>query len=243
MAGAAAGIQAAGSIGGGLITAFSHNSANKANIKLNRENRDWMEKMSNTAWSRQIGDMLHAGINPMLAVSQGPASTPGNSAATVSPVDGLGRGITSAGSVAAQAIQLEQAKANIELTRNNAYKARQEGNSAAFLANPEMQGSNWDKQQAILKATEQQIKASTELSAAQKQQILEMLPLLKNSTDWGTKLNEQLTHSAKAKEELDKWAVPEAKATAEWFSQMGTANRGTQFMQTIMQILKALGGK
>ena len=38
-------------------------------------NRDWQEKMSNTAYQRAVKDMEAAGLNPMLAYSNGPAST------------------------------------------------------------------------------------------------------------------------------------------------------------------------
>lgn len=53
------------------IDALTQNSANKKTMRFN-------ERMANTEWQRGVKDMLAAGLNPMLAVSQG-----GNSAPTV----------------------------------------------------------------------------------------------------------------------------------------------------------------
>ena len=48
-----------------------------------QKNRDWQEKMSNSAYTRAVSDLKNAGLNPVLAVSgMSGASTPAGSSAT-----------------------------------------------------------------------------------------------------------------------------------------------------------------
>lgn len=77
----AAGIIPALIAGGASI--YGAERARATNIKLAREQMAFQERMSGTAYQRAVEDMRLAGINPMLAYSQGGASSPGGQTARV----------------------------------------------------------------------------------------------------------------------------------------------------------------
>lgn len=110
----AAAIGGAAVLGGSAISSSGTAKANKQARKLARENRDWQERMSNTAYTRSARDLEDAGLNRILALG-GPASTPsGNVAPVENEKAAIGQGVASAAAIAAG---IQNTKANTALTK------------------------------------------------------------------------------------------------------------------------------
>ena len=102
-------MEAVSSAVSGGLNYMGGKQANASNRQIAREQMQFQERMSSTAYQRAVHDMEAAGINPILAYQQGGASSPGGASAQMQ--NELGPAVNSALNARSRSAEVENMRA------------------------------------------------------------------------------------------------------------------------------------
>lgn len=103
----------AASLAAGGLSYIGGQKANRISARMADKQMGFQERMSSTAYQRSMHDMKLAGLNPILAHSQGGASSPSGAMPHVQ--DSIGRGVSTALQAQALNASIAKTRADTEL--------------------------------------------------------------------------------------------------------------------------------
>jgi hypothetical protein len=223
-----------GSVVGGVLNFLGQKDTNTKNVELGREQMAFQERLSGSSYQRAVNDMELAGLNPMLAYSQGGASTPSGAMPQVQNEIGAGvSGAQQAIGVIQGMQQVDQSKAQTEQLEAQAAKIRSETlekdlNTAKMLADTRNVRANTGLTEEST-ANERQRNLGIVADSKTKHAVFEAMSAGGFTADVAKRKAEAL---------LSQLEIPGAKADADFYS--GAAGHASPYLKSILGILQGL---
>lgn len=232
--------QAVGDITSAWMSSDAAHKQNRMALRIAREQMAFQERMSNTAFQRQVKDLRAAGLNPALGFMKGSgASTPAGAAAPVTsefPAS-AGEAVRGAGGAVAKAIELKYTAALASKTEAEARKTNAEADltSARVPYSAQVAKLEWENMEAgFQKLLGEARKSLSDAEVKMKTQEGEI-----EATNELNKLAvqyQQLVNQAAA------LGIPEQQATAEFWKDIGEGGKAVELLRKIISGMSIRGG-
>lgn len=208
-------------LGSGIISAVGQGKANRTNIKIAREQMGFQERMDNTKWQRTVADMERAGINPALAYSQGPRGAPSGAGTTVE--NDLGEGSSTA-------LAAKTAYENWQLVKDQRKLVQQQTDKT----NIEGRMTDFERMIKSMDYRERQARHGYYFNGdgTMRPRTAKLI-----EAEYGARIANNARSVADA--EIRKFSIPEQKAIADLFENIGQGGKGAQIaIPVLLQLLK-----
>lgn len=223
-------IGAGASLLSGVLGYKGEKQSNETNLQTAREQMQFQERMSNTAYQRAVSDMKAAGLNPMLAYTQGGASSPAGAAQPVG--NALAAGVSSAKQGANTVLAVQQVRSNqaqIEQVRAMTDKIRSETldnqlHSARLAAEVGLTKERTNSEFAG------QMRTAVEADRGRVDTKLRELQLSRDTDTFSADVARR-----KAESSLTQMEIPKSKAEASFYEGLGKAN---PYLAMLLQLIK-----
>ena len=224
-------LPALGALGGSAAGYLGQQQTNAANAEMAQKQMDFQAQQSATSWQRGVTDMKAAGLNPMLAYSQGGASSMQGSSAVMG--NSLGAAANSARDAASTISAIQQQQKTIEMTdaqiantdadtlaklKQPAYIAAQTAESAGRTGMQPVQTALAGAQVAREAQSARNLDALTGQIAAGMPSVRARAQVDTASIGADTAKRGAESDSSVSQAALDRWAIPKARSEGTWYS-------------------------